>query len=347
MVIIEEVVFVLTPFHIKSIVDLFPELLYSKSTLVFKANYLEISDMNCHFISFDNNEFSRKELLRNPIKGLKETRNNLNRVDSFLRENLEPFNLANNVQVYLGNDKDIYTQRFIQLHKKRIENLIAIDEGLGFYVKEDFKDRLFKVLYPVLTTLFFSKKIHFIKRLGTHPLVNKIFLRDIELLKEKNPEIQYLEYSKGNTRKIGKIKSGKVLIYSFPEQDLAISKARKGVVYADIINSCLGRGLEVIIKPHPREDIEEMIDMFDKKEGVTFLPKEVLGESVLYEEYELIISFFSSIILDLINRGYPKERILTIGFTSKPLVDFSAMIEYHYFNDFYFSKSKFGNESYS
>jgi hypothetical protein len=76
--------------------------------------------------------------------------------------------------------------------------------------------------------------------------------------------------------------------------------------------------LNLTWKPHPREGKNKISDIVNKylknDSNIKFelVEKNVLAEEIDYATHGAIITFGSSIILDLIYRGYPRDSIVTI-----------------------------------
>jgi hypothetical protein len=241
------------------------------------------------------------------------------------------------LEIYLGTDKDIYTQLLLNdLYKHSNEyRLTLVDEGLGYYVNLNFKDRMLSLMYKLLTPIIFGSRLYYIKRLGVYPKINNIYLRTPELLNSKNKDINYVKFNlKNKTNTFTNIKEGKVLLYSFPNQDGTISSEAKIKIIQDIGRYLATLDKDLIIKPHPRENIYELKTVLGKQKNVRILDNKFTGEDINYFEFELIINFFSSIVIDILDKNYPKNKILTIGFNKKPQIHFSKNLKYCYIKKF-------------
>ena len=96
--------------------------------------------------------------------------------------------------------------------------------------------------------------------------------------------------------------------------------AKKSKVYSNILN---GPEIEY------QKEIDFLKQQLESFENITFLDKRHPGEDICYFDYELIINFFSSIILDIIEKNYPKSNILTVGVWGKPRVSFDTELKYY------------------
>jgi hypothetical protein len=124
------------------------------------------------------------------------------------------------------------------------------------------------------------------------------------------------------------------LLFSFPDRHYLYPAEKKIKLYRDISDFLEKTNRELIIKPHPREDLENLYMGLADKENVHLLKGNVTGETLDYFEYEVILNVFSSIILDIISSSYPKKNILTLGFQKKPLIKLDDELRYFTIDNF-------------
>jgi len=216
-----------------------------------------------------------------------------------------------------------------------VKKLTVVDEGIGFYVNKNIKDELLSLTYRLLTPVFFGSKLYYIKRLGVYPKIDTIYLRTPELLKNKNNKISYIQFSLNNQIEESlEIPKGNVLLFSFPDQNYQIQKGLKNKIIKEIAYYLNENGKKLIIKPHPRENLNELKAFLSNINNIQILDNNFSGEELDYFDYEIIVNFFSSIILDLIDRKYPNKRIFTIGFTKKPEICLGENLKYCSINNF-------------
>lgn len=330
---IENVVILITPFHKLVIQKLFPNLLLEKTTLVYISEFVNKEGIGCHIEPLSNYNFSRVQIFKSPFKNLHKTRLEVNKAKREVESFFQKFRPQNTLNVFLATDKDIFTQLFLNcLSKKRIINkLTLIDEGIGYYSEINFKDKVLKVIYRTFTPIFFGERLFYIKRLGVYPGINTIYLRVPELLPQKKEGVQYKKFSlHPNGTKLDQVKKGEILLFSFPNQDYQIEDAIKLEIIKKIALKLEKKNLSLTIKPHPREETCVLREGLSDMRNITILENNFSGEELNYFEFEKIINFFSSVILDILANNYPKDRLITFGFTKKPFVKFNLGLKYIY-----------------
>ena len=338
---IKHLFILLTPFQKTVINQLFEEKLNQENSLILLSEYVNREDSYVEQETLKNYEFSRERLFKEPFKYFKITRANVKEAKDHINALNSKFDFSPDLEIYLGTDKDVFTQLFLNDLFKNGSNrkLTLVDEGIGYYVKSATKDKVISIIYRLLTPMFFGSKLLYIKQLGVHPKIKTIYLRAPELLKEKRSQINYIQFNLDSKINMlpGKCEN-KVLLYSFPNQDYDLSTTFKVNIIKDIALHLKKFNRELIIKPHPRENTSDLEQMLLGIDNIRILDHTIQGESLNYFEYELILNFFSSIIIDLIDKKFPKEKIFTIGFTKNPIVHFDGNLNYCYIKDFKASK---------
>lgn len=328
---INKLVVITTPFHKMVVKEIFPNIMNEATTLVLYSEFVDVDDIFVYKKLLLNHKFSRSDLFSNPIKNLNKTREKLRRakgeVDNIFRE----FIFSNELEVVICSDKDVFTQlllnKLFKVNKKR--RLIAIEEGLGFYVKTVFKDKIFALLYQIITPVLFGSRLYYIRRLGSYPHIDTIYVRDLSLLpKEVKKKSMYKEFKCESRSNKKVVSNGTYLFFSFPEQDYQMNPEIKYKLISDIAKFAKSKNKNLVVKPHPRETIDIEHEKLISKSNIVILDREKLGEGIDYFDYEIIINFFSSIIVDILANKYPKKRLFTIGIAKKPIVDFRHELKY-------------------
>lgn len=292
----------------------FPEKIYNERSIIFHTKNVLISKEEHKGLvkKIKSYPFSLNDILKKPFKSVIDYRNFFKEIKTFIISFFQNNSLDKNINIVLGTEKDNFTQVFISyIYKQKNikKKLIAVEEGLGYYVDENFKDKLISFAYFLLTPILFNQPISYHKQLGRHKKINDVYLRLPELIKQSK-RINYFKFdlaNKSNSFPKG-LKKGKVLIFSFPNADYGLNEERKLDVIKSIITKFENR--HIIIKPHPREQT----NVFKKLNGdIKVLIKGAIGEEINYFDYEFIVNFSSSIIIDILSTGYPSERIYTIG----------------------------------
>ena len=326
-------VIVKTPFHLEAISSLFPDVVNNPHTLVLYGEFVNQSLIKTHKSALKNYNFSQKKIFANPVRHIASLRQSVREIQADISLLMARFQFDNTV-IYIGSDKDVYTQILIKRLAVKTKEVIAVDEGLGFYQSTGFKDKWIQMVYGIFTPLVFGVRLYFIKRLGTLPAINTVYLRDIELLSEKRPDIEYRKFNLKAGHRVREITGGKLLFYSFPEQDYLFPSEQKIKKYGELAAYLRDNNRTLHIKPHPRENFQELISGLRKFENVTVLDGKQLGESIDYFEYENILNVFSSIVLDIFANKYPRHRVITLGFSKGLPVNFGVDMRYVCFEEF-------------
>jgi len=334
---IKHLFIILTPLQKVVIYQLFGDVLNRKDSLVLLSTIVDENEIFCKKEKLTNYEFSRRKLFTKPLKYLKSTRLNVQDAKGKIENLKNKYKFYEELEIVLGTDKDMFTQLFLNnLYKfSKKHHLTLVDEGIGFYMNLNFKDKVLSIIYRLITPILFGSRLYYIRRIGVYPKIDKIYLRAPELLESKIKGIKYIKFNLKNKNNVkSKIAKGNVLLYSFPNQDGNISFFEKVSIITDIANHLLKFDRNLTIKPHPRENIIELKKELSKFKNVQILDNKFSGEYINYFNYELIINFFSSIIIDLLDKDYPKEKILTIGFSNKPRIHFDKSLKYCYLKNF-------------
>lgn len=334
---IKYIFIVITPFHKLVLTQLFPKLINSNNTLVLISDFVKKDELFCEMVPLKKYEFSRSKLFREPFKYLNKTKKDIVEAKEDINLIKKNHNLSKDLEIFIGTDKDVFTQLLLNdLYKcSRVKKLTVVDEGIGFYVNKSMKDELLSLTYKLLTPIFFRSKLYYIKRLGVYPKIDVIYLRTPELLKSKNNKISYIQFNLNNKiKESSEIPKGKVLLFSFPDQNYNIQKGHKYKIIKEIAFHLNENDRKLIIKPHPRENVNELKAYLSNINNIQILDNNFSGEELDYFDYELIVNFFSSIILDILDRKYPNKRIFTIGFTNKPEISLGENLKYCSINNF-------------
>ena len=338
---IKNIFIVLTPFQKSTMLQLFNPLFNERSTLVFHSEHTTFNDYNCEIASINNFKFSRKKLLN--YKFYQESKKAIARIRDEINDMEHLYKLGKKLNIYIGSEKDIFTQMFLNTSfiAVRLKDLIAVEEGLGYYKYDpSIKIKFTKLAYKYLAPLLFKEKLNFIYTLGVDPRINKVYARLPDMLPIKSNEVTYYSIAKRESwaDKKDTIASSKILIFSFPNQDYGVDGKEKVKIFETLIESLKEK--TIIIKPHPRED-SGFFNIFADYENIQVINKDKTGESLNYFEYQKIINFSSSVIIDILTAGYPTKRVYTIFmkensklafFTKTSCIRLSELYNYNFEN---------------
>lgn len=305
---------VLTPYQLNVMTRVFGEQIRSANTVLFYTKHVHI-DQTLYAgrsieIPFDT--FSFIQLKKAPIPTILKYRKRIHQIAEYIKQFILSCEFDSEVHIIIGTDKDNFTQVLLnELYKLKIPRieLHAVEEGLGYYIKEGFRDNIKAFLYKIFTPIIFGQKLLYHRQLGTDPRIDNIYVRLPQMLPEtkklKGKAIRELKLEQHHPSDVSQ--SNRVLIFSFPNKDYDIDSIAKKGIYESLLNQ-LG-GSDIVIKPHPREET----DVFEFFPNVEVLDRSKIGEELDYFSYSKIINFSSSVIIDILSREYPVDRIFTIA----------------------------------
>ncbi|MCP4520540.1 MAG: hypothetical protein GY827_02395 [Cytophagales bacterium] len=269
------------------------------------------ADVLCYEIPWVDIRFTT--IIKNPFLEVPKHRKLIANFKEFAQKTLSD----NNVQeltLWLGTEKDIFTQSLmnISLQDFIIKDVCAIDEGLGFYGTSSMKDYFMKLLYVLITPLIFGQKIYYTSVLGSHSMFTKVYARFLDYLPYKRSSVEYIELSPI-------VESGKnvennknVLFFTSPlAEDGHCSESEEANRLDTIFKLFSEKGYTLYLKPHPRENVTKYNGLIDNY-SVEYLSKEYSAEKLDYFSFGSVVHFGSSVILDLYQKKYPLERMITI-----------------------------------
>lgn len=307
---------VLTPFQLKMMEQVFNDSIYDERALLFYTKHVKLDQVNFkgQRIQIEFKPFSFIALKKQALKTLNSYRKEITAIDLYVKQFIEKHDFEAEIQVIIGTDKDNFTQVLLNnlYNSRELEiTLHAVEEGLGYYIRENRRDKLKAIMYRMFTPLLFGQKLLYHRQLGTDPRIDKLHVRLPDMIPQhqglKGKSIsQIAQHSIG----AGHIGNGnKVLIFSFPNEDYDINSIEKSEIFKTLISKLQGK--QIHVKPHPREATEVLHEFSD----LQLLDKTRVGEDLDYFDYGCIINFSSSVIIDILARNYPAERIYTIAIT--------------------------------
>ena len=320
MINIINVFIVLTPFQKREMENIFPEKITSKTTLIIKSKIVNGFNKNHNVITLNFENFSIFNLLENPFKQVIQVRKYFANLNEIINDLESKYLLKNGFNLFIGSDKDHFTQLFINKHIgfKNKNRLIAIEEGTGYYIRENVLDYIYSFIYPIFSFLIYGNKINYIRCLGKDKRIDDLYLRFPDLVPNKSSKILYKKIPNDNFKINLKTKRSDVLFFSFPEQDYNQNFVFKKKLYTYIIKNYLNPNELLFIKPHPRENLLDLKKLVEETSKIRLIDKNILGEDLKFEKYKKIVNFSSSIIFHLFNINFPMNDIITIGFKKRP-----------------------------
>jgi hypothetical protein len=305
----------LTPFHLKvlnllqlvelksNVIDLFiPKSLFDDAPLPI---------YNRHYFSFQ--EIGFKDFVRSPLKKRAEVSGAIRGFQKMIELSIGHYNFrTKKVKILIFNEKSYQAQCLIHYFENNGYDyeLLLADEGMAFYIKDNYLDCFKKMVYPFFTKLLFGFGYQYFKTAGTHKRIKKIFIRYPELIENRRFGVEYCEFklNKKNLN-INFHKAKSILIVSSPLSEFNIIPLQEEESNIHIIvDQIKTLGYKIDIKPHPKERVEK----FDFiKEHARVFGKKELVETINLSNYQFVINFGSSVILEFLDWNYPPKRIIT------------------------------------
>ena len=308
----------LTPFHYKSFLSEYEDSLKNENVLILKEKYIDErfwKESNALILNLPDEKFSIYDLRNNFFKSIWKYRQSVKRIKQHNLELFERVNFNDTLRINIGSDRDVFTQVFLNdiyrvFNQKKI-TLAAFEEGIGFYDKKSFFEKLKAFIFPIVSPLFFGEKLQFNKPQGIDRRINIVYCRFLELI-EKNGFSAYrkLKVRENTNKGTYNPESNKALVFSFPSTSIDISEERK----VELV-SRLYEKLDIdefVIKLHPREE-KYRKELLKSEFNWTFLDGQHPLEELNYFDYKYIVNFNSSIILDILSSEYPKKKIITLS----------------------------------
>ena len=316
MIRISDVFIVITPFQKREMEKIFSDKIGSKKTLVIRSNIVSDFAENRNVLALDFEGFSIFRFLKNPIKQVVKVRKYFANINDILDDIECQYIFEKGLNLYIGSDKDHFTQLFINRHvrARNKSRLIAIDEGTGYYIRENALDYLYRLIYPIFSYMIFGNKINYIRCLGKDKRIHELYLRYPDLVPYRSSKVSYNLIRDSNVEVVLNSKRRDVLFFSFPEEDYNKNFEFKSRLFLHIRQTYLKRGEYLYIKPHPRENVMDLRRFVKENHSIRLMENEVLGEDMSFANYAKIVNFSSSIIFHLLSINYPLGDIITIGF---------------------------------
>jgi hypothetical protein len=330
----------LTPFHLRQYNNLN---INRNNEILFVSNQISFDFVKCFFdlkkvIVFEEINFRKKDLLKYPFKKIIEYRNAIKKYKQFVNKCISLL-LTNKyldepVNVYIFSEKHIFVQILISNLKKVTKcKVIEIDEGIGFYLKNDFLDYILKILYPIVNYLLLGFPYRYYKVLGTSTFIDELYVRFPEFICGKRKcQVYKLDCKKVQNQHFISSDNKLLLLTSPLSEDRILSEKKEIKLIEKVVFAAVKAGYNVFIKPHPRENIDKYRFLKENYKQHISLLTEILSEEINYFEYKYIINFGSSSVLDIFSSNFPLKNIITIDIfkISKkiPLYNFTKVINY-------------------
>lgn len=328
-----------TPFHLRQVIALKAQLQFQLSINYFLFSRFvsdeqiqaAFGDCNIRLHRFETEELQLTHepplkriynVVRNPLRQLRHYRSMVHANRKFINNVLMDVDTSKPTKLIICNDRDFLSQTAIWLVKKRVTSfsVTAVDEGTGFYIKETFKDEALKFLYNIISKPILGFKYRFIEQYGTHPEISEVFVRYPALLPSRKSSIRYSKIMAHDSTKRFRIKMMKPSILVFGtvlSEEGFCSAEEESSFYSALGTYLAAKGYGLAIKHHPRENIEKqktieaMLHNISKLE-FQIIPSPVHGEEIDCSNQYRIINFGSSVMLSILETGYPATQVITL-----------------------------------
>lgn len=279
-----------------------------------KLSEISSSLSKAKLVKIPDNVFRKSDLIRVPFRSLIVYRKLINQFVTIAEQ--YSIALGKKVNLYCGSDKNLYVQLLALKIKEqgKLSMLISVDEGAGHYCKERPYWRIKDCLYRILSPLLLGVPYDYVDVMGTWKNTNQVWVRWPERLgycaKDKEYKKIYKQVSQHSL--LNNSDGKKALVLSSPlATDRFMSEKDEEKLLQNIIQNLKLKGYDIVLKPHPR-DTEQKFLPFLKDSYVSMLNGNELAENLPYGEYKLVINFGSSVVMDMLNAGFPPDRIITV-----------------------------------
>ena len=293
-----------TPFHLVQL-KRYKDCCFADVGQVFYSRHIDFNSLKASFpdsrlVKMPGYDFNaRKKLSLSIIK--KYRRDTRSILDSIASDDIEQFS-----KIVIFTDKDVFNQCLMRRIKDGQE-LILIDEGVGLYKRDALKHYLLKIIYPYASMILFGFRYSYVNQLGVSRRIDRILARLPELIEGSVRQASIEKFPPTYDRMKYDDDGQKIMILTSPfVEDYGISKTGYLRSFGRLYCFLASLGFDIHIKPHPRE--EQSYEVYGH----------VMDRSLAIEEVDLrgfryIINFYSSSVIDLLARGYPAEKILTVN----------------------------------
>ncbi|MFT6815153.1 MAG: hypothetical protein ACJAZ3_001053 [Sphingobacteriales bacterium] len=309
------VIIINTPYHLSQLTKLVNEIKIDNDIVIFYGQNIDNESILSNFpkaklVNLPAFKISYSAFLKSPISLINSYRNVSKQYSSIVYSSLKNVQSVSNMILF--SSKDVFTQILLNYtEKKKLQpHVIAIDEGIAYYVKNNFNDYLKKIIYFVLTPLIFGFRYTFYKTANAeHPLIKTVYARLPEMMVRRKG-VEYIKIKTTQNCANREIqKSNKILVLTGPfSEDALISINEESQMFQNLFDELNKLDVEIYVKAHPRENTYK----YQKFENLKYLNQKMLAEEIDFFEYEKIVQFGSSIIFNLLTIDYPKKRIYTI-----------------------------------
>lgn len=313
------IILLLTPFHITQLNKVKNEIITSSDTniIFFKEKFVNIELLlleNTIPKNVPADSFYFYEILKNPFK-IFHYRRIIGHLKSYFKNELSELKGLAECNLIVFSFHGILPQVLRSELKLYDPTIIEIEEGLSYYYRYTWIDKLFSFLYAVFTPALLNYKLEYRGNLGKNKGTKILYARFPELLPNKISRIEYRKiksYKSQHRTKHGISRKILILTSPFSEYKLLSSK-KEHKILTKILRIAKLEGYRIYVKCHPSENSQKYTSILN---DVIILDHKTAAERINYFEYNKIIHFGSSVIIDLFERNFDKKNIISIKLVS-------------------------------
>ena len=317
------ILYLLTPYHFKQLEHLHEMKEAYDHIFIFYSDFVGVKkvesflkEKSAQLIPLEKIAIAFDDVLTKPYSTIKLYRRQLASFRKTMNESFKGIAKDVSIKLIYFNDKNIFFQYFVKVFLKAYLNkyIIAVDEGAGYYAKEVFVDRVKKELYKIITPFLLGFTYEYVKTYGTLGLTQKIYARFPEKLSKQFEGVEYEKLEK-NHRLLPldeKVPEKSVLIVLSPlVEDRLLSADRISEILHKIIYELEKEGFVIFLKYHPR-NIRQLVEAIAKDFNCRELNVKEPIEYYDLSAFNKIVNFGSSIVIDMLARGFQMDKIITI-----------------------------------
>lgn len=314
------ILIILTPFHLHQYLIVMKQYgLPNSSLIIFHLNTISRESIkrklgsDLSFYLIPNGEISYSKFIKNPISTYKHLYALFKNYEKSI-ENISSL-IQYKLDLYIGSDKDLFTQILVQKLKTQFITIHAFDEGSSFYIDTSVVDRMKGVLFNLSSKFLWGYNFKYIRTMGSSNWINIIYARMPSLIKNKRAKTLKISNKKGTPNT--KCQSDKILFISSPLSEYNLIKKDIELKKYNQIISFFSKSQDVEIKLHPKESINKFNSTINGNANVSIVGKNNIAENINFFNYNKIINFGSSVVIDILSINYPPKDILTFHITNR------------------------------
>ncbi|MBP7653141.1 hypothetical protein KA977_06945 [Candidatus Dependentiae bacterium] len=316
-------VIIKTPFHLRQFLrvaeDNTNKDFYGREYVFFISQYVNKEYLiekfpSSKIVEIRDYKFRQIDFLKNPLVKLLEYRRFIYSLKIKISRYVAPYKNMS-IRLIIFSEKDVFTQIFIFQLKQVADSIkiTAIDEGASYYNKNKPIDYFLKIIYPPISKIFFNFPYKYYRVFGTSSVIDDVYVRWEHLLNYRNPNKIYYKMKVENNGCAKQINGTRkvLIITSCLSEGRLMSKKSEIEMYNILFRSLNEAGFNIYVKIHPLESESKFLK-YVNSDKINIIENIDIAEDIDFFEYAYIINFGSAVVLDMIEKNYPADRIITI-----------------------------------